>query len=193
MASGRVCTGYSYPLVALYNHSGSTVSYSNGMELARGVDVNIEATSSEDNSFHVNNGVGESSAGKFSTGTLNLTVDGMKAAASKLVFGLPEADTKGFTAYGDKMVIPYVGFGCVKRYQSDGVTSYEPAIVPKVRFSVPADAAKTQEENIEWQTQQLTAAIHRDDTADHNWKYVGKEYPTEAEALAAAKQFLNFA
>ena len=41
-AAGRVVTGFSKPYVAKYNVSGSTVTYSDGMKLARGVDVSIE-------------------------------------------------------------------------------------------------------------------------------------------------------
>lgn len=191
MAAGRVCTGFSYPYVAKYATSSSGVSYSNGMELARGVSVSMEASSADDNNFYANNRTAESEAGKFNSGTVTLTVDGLKDAVSKLILGLPDADTNDFIAYGDEMVIPYVGLGFVARFQSDGVTCWVPIILPKVRFTDPALDAATQEETIEWQTQELSASVERDDTTNHNWKYAGEECTTEAAAVTKIKTFLN--
>ena len=39
--------------------------------------------------------------------------------------------------------------------------------------------AATQAESIEFQTQELTATIMRDDSADRIWKFVGTDYTTE--------------
>lgn len=190
MEKGAVCTGFSKPYVAIYNNSGSAVTYSSGVELARGVEVNMEASTSEDNKFYANNGTAESTAGKFGSGTLNLTVDGLLKSAKKLILGLPDAND-GWTPYGDGMNIPYMGFGCICRYQSGGQTFYVPRILPKIRFNVPKDAARTQEEDIDWQPQELTASVERDDTAAHNWKYEGDDYTTEADAESAIRTFLN--
>ena len=50
-------------------------------------------------------------------------------------------------------------------------------------FSVPADAATTQGESIEWQTPELSAVILRDDSANHAWKKEAT-FTTEAQAEA---------
>jgi hypothetical protein len=55
---------------------------------------------------------------------------------------------------------------------------------------VPTNA-ETQEESINWQTQELTARVMRGDDAKHNWKYVGSSYETEAAAEAALKTKLG--
>jgi len=191
MASGRVCTGFSKPYVALYSNTGTTVTYSDGMELARGVDVNISPESSEDNNFYANNVIAESASGQFTGGTVELTVDGLLTAAEKLIMGLPDADTDGWTAYGANQTVPYVGLGFIVRYQNDGVVKYVPFVLPKVMFNVIGTEAATQEDEIDWQTQSLTAVIHRDDTADQNWKLVGTEFATEALAEAALKKKLG--
>ena len=47
MAAGRILTGFSLPYVAKYTNSGSTVTYSQGQKLARGVSVSIEAEAEE--------------------------------------------------------------------------------------------------------------------------------------------------
>lgn len=170
MAAGRVITGYSDPFVAIYNVSTSgTVSYTSKQELARGVEVEINVETTEDNKFYANNIVAENEAGKFKKGTLTAVVDGLKDAANDLILGMT-ANTAGYTDYDDDQTIPYVGFGCVVRYMEDGTESYMAVILPKIRFNEPSTSAKTQEEEISWQTQSLTAQIFRDDTAKHKWK-----------------------
>lgn len=191
MAAGRVTTGFSKPYVAIYSESGGTITYSDGQLLARGVDVSISPESSDDNNFYADNILAESDAGRFTGGTVTLTVDGLLTATKKLIFGLPTADAQGWTAYGDDMVIPYVGIGYIARTQSDGVIAYVPTVLAKCRFNQPEDAAATQEDEIDWQTQSLEAVIMRGDDANHNWKFEGNEYATEAAAEAALKTKLG--
>ena len=95
MANGRVLTGFSKPYVALYSHSGSTVTYTSGQILARGVSAEIEPDSNDDeNIFYADNVASESVAGEFTGGSLTLTVDGLLTNAEKLLFGLPVADVQ---------------------------------------------------------------------------------------------------
>lgn len=185
MANGRVCTGFSKPYVAVYSATGGTITYASGQDLARGVDVSIEPETSEDNIFYANNVAAESASGSFTGGTLNLTVDGLKTAAEKLIMGLPTAGADGFMAYDNSQQIPYVGIGFIARYMEDGVTSYVPYVLTKCVFSQIPTAAATQEAEIDWQTQELTATIMRGDDAAQTWKYIGNEYETEAAAYTA--------
>lgn len=183
MANGRVLTGFSKPYVALYSHSGSTVTYTSGQILARGVSAEIEPDSNDDeNIFYADNVASESVAGEFTGGSLTLTVDGLLTNAEKLLFGLPSADTEGWTHYGNSASIPYVGIGFVCRYMSDGVTSYVPVVLTKCRFSMPTLSANTQEDEIDWQTQELSARVLKDDSANGDWKMVGGEQTSESSA-----------
>ena len=191
MANGRVITGFSKPFVALYSASGTTVTYTGGIPLARGVEVQIEPESTDDNRFYADNIVAENEAGTFNGGTATITVDGLKDAANKLIFGLPTADQQGWTNYGNDQAVPYVGFGCVVRYQEEGVVSYVPLVLTKIQFNEASLDASTQEENIDWQTQELTAQIFRDDTADQVWKKLGTGVATEAAAETAMKTALG--
>ena len=192
MANGRVTTGFSLPYVAVYSATGNTISYSDGQILARGVSVSLDVESSDDNTFYADNQAAETAPGSFNSGSVTLTVDGLLAAARRLIFGLPEAGTDGFVAYGDNANPPYVGIGYITRYMSGGVESYGATVIPKVRFAYSGEEAATQEEEIEWQTQELTATILRDDSANHVWKYVSDTvYSTEAEAEAALKTKLG--
>lgn len=191
MAAGRVMTGFSLPYVALYTANGGTVTYSRGQRLARGVQVSIEAEAEDDNIFYADNISAESAPGIFTSGTATFTVDGLKLAAEQLIMGIPEADAQGFIHYGENLTIPYVGVGFICRYMEDGVTSYVPYILTKCRFVTPGVDAQTATETIEWQTQEITATLLRDDTANHDWKLVGTEQTTEALAEAKIKAIFN--
>lgn len=191
MAAGRVMTGFSLPYVALYTASGGTVTYSQGQRLARGVQVSIEAEAEDDNIFYADNISAESAPGIFTSGTATFTVDGLKLDAERLIMGIPAADTEGFIHYGENLTIPYVGVGFICRYMEDGVTSYVPYILTKCRFVTPGVDAQTATETIEWQTQEITATLLRDDTSNHDWKLVGSGETSEAAAEAKIKAVFN--
>lgn len=198
MANGKVITGYSMPFVALYAAANGVVTYSGGIPLARGVDVSLSVEGGSDNDFYADNVKAESNNQTFSSGTLSLTVDGLKEAARKLISGVKTTRKEGtgdtavsFDVYDDKQEMPYVGVGFVVRYMEDGVTTYAPIIIKKVKFSPEGLDAATQEENIEWQTTKLEASIMRDDTANHEWKMIGDDQTTEEAAVAAYKLVLT--
>ena len=198
MANGKVITGYSMPFVALYAAANGVVTYSGGIPLARGVDVSLSVEGGSDNDFYADNVKAESDTQTFSSGTLSLTVDGLKAAARKLISGVKTTRKEGsgdtaisFDVYDDKQEMPYVGVGFVVRYMEDGVTTYAPIIIKKVKFSPEGLDAATQEENIDWQTTKLEASIMRDDTANHEWKLIGEDQTTEEAAVAAYKLVLT--
>lgn len=192
MAAGKVCTGFSLPYVALYAESTGTISYSSGQKLARGVSVTATPETTDDNNFYADNVLAESAPGEFTGGTINLTVDGLLAAAERLIMGLPAANTSdGFTHYGDDQSIPDVGIGFVARYQSGGSVTYTPIIFPRAAFNLIENNAETQEDSIDWQTQELTATIKRAEDANRNWKYVGGDETSEAAAEAKIKTFFS--
>lgn len=105
--------------------------------------------------------------------------------------GLPAA-AENWTDYGDDQNIPYVGVGFVRRVMSEGVTSYIPYVLPKVRFAQVNVAADTQEEEIDWQTEELSASIFRSDDANRTWKRIGAAQTTEAAAEALVKAALGY-
>lgn len=194
-----VTTGFSKPYVAKYNATGQTVTYSGGMPLGRGVSLSLEVETADDNNFYADNVLAESESTNFTSGTANITVDGLENAAATLILGLgsPQSLQVNETpvqmqGYGKSMEAPYVGYGCVRRTQMQGKVQYWPYILPKVKFSIPGDEIETSEDQINWQTQELSAAVQRDDTAAANWKLISEEgMDTEAEAEAAVKVFLN--
>lgn len=189
MANGRVITGFSKPIVAKYTANGGVVTYSGRMPLARGVSVEFDLNTPSDNNFYADNVTAETAPGKFTGGNVNLTVDGLKYAAERFILGLPEptqitveGKQVDVTDYGEEMDIPYVGIGFLVRYMEDGVESWEPTRLNKARCITPGLNAKTQEEEIDWQTEELTFELQRDDTPAHNWKRVAAAQPDEATA-----------
>ena len=198
MANGRVITGYSMPKVAKYDET--TNAYSDLMALARGVSVTVDAETADSNDFYADNVLAESATGTFSGGTVTLEVDGLKDDARTLIQGLatPTSITVGTDSvnvmmYDDEQKAPYCGVGFVIRYMEAGVTSYVPVVLPKVLFDVDAIEAATQEEEIDWQTTELTATIFRADDAKHTWRKIGAAQTTEAKAVAVVEKLLTSA
>lgn len=196
MANGKVITGYSQPIVAKYTYSSNTISYTDVMPLARGVEVQMEVEIGDATNFFADNTIAEAVAGQFNGATATFTVDGLKDAARDLIAGLVTsttiiANSSTVTAkvYDDLQVIPYVGIGFVVRYMENGVTTYAPVILPKAQFSPESLNAATQGESVEFQTTELQATVMRADDASHSWKVVAEDQTTEAKAVAVINAY----
>lgn len=198
MANGRVITGYSMPKVAVYSYESNAVTYTGLMALARGVSVSMDVETSDSSDFYADNVLAESAGGRFTGGTVTLTVDGLKDAARKAIQGLPTETTLTVGSesvkvleYDDRQAAPYVGIGFVVRYMENGITSYVPVVLTKCVFDVDTIEAETQEDAIDFQTTELTATIARDDTANHTWRRIGEAQTTEAKAVAVIDAMLS--
>ena len=188
---GRVCIGFSKPWVANYTANAGVVTYSNAIRAGRGVGVNVQPTSSDDNKFRADNVDAESADGIFTGGKADVTIDGFFKTAAKVMFGWGDPDGNGWTHEGDNTNAPYCAFGFIAKFMSGGVITYTPYILRKGKFSIPGTEAQTQEEEINWQTQSLSMSLYRDDTANHDWRWTGAEYSTEEAAEAAIKAVFN--
>ena len=196
MANGKFITGYSQPIVAKYTYSSNTISYSDVMPLARGVEVQMEVEIGDATNFFADNTIAEAVAGQFNGATATFTVDGLKDAARNLIAGLVttksipvSSSTVSAKVYDDLQVIPYVGIGFVVRYMENGVTTYAPVILPKAQFSPESLNAATQGESVEFQTTELQATVMRADDANHSWKVVAEDQATEAAAVAVINAY----
>ena len=174
-----VTTGFSKPIVARYSNSGQTVTYTSPQH----------------------NVLAETESASFTSGSATITVDGLDNDAATMIWGLPAptsltvespSTSVQMQGYGQAIAPPFVGFGCVRRTMMDGVTEYWPLILPKIKFGLPSEEMATQEDQIDWQTQELTATVMRDDTAAANWKVISAEgMETEAEAVQAINAFFG--
>ena len=200
-AAGKVCVGYSDPHVAKYSCADDKVTFTDGRRLARGVDVKISPETVDSNDFYADSEIAESESGHISGGTMSLTVDGLHQDAERFVYGLPEPEnveygagkSANITKYPSNMDIPYVGVGVVIHYLSAGVTTFVPAIVLKNKFKVPSTEAATREKETNYQTQSLETTFMPDDTSKSNWKWVGEDCATRADAVAVLKGLMNVA
>ena len=190
MVNGKVITGFSHPRVAKYSHSAGVVTYSQGRAFARGVEIDISPDTSDDNIFYADNQAAESAAGTFTKAKVTVTADSPFIEAEKMVMGIPD-QTGDWTDYDTTQQVPYVGFGFIVRYMSDSVTTYVPMVLKKIKFDQFKIGAKTQGEDIDWQTSEFPATVLRDDTPKGTWKSIGKDYSAEEEALASLDAFLN--
>lgn len=198
MNNGGVRIGFSEPYVAIYAHTGTEVTYSNGQKMARGVSVNLTSSSNSSGKFYADNVESESAAGKFTGGTLALTVDGLALEADKLMRGLPAAtsltvgdDTVQAYVDNDDTNTPYVGVGYIEKWQYEGIQSFRPVVIYKCKLATPDEGAQTETETTNWQTQNLTFDVVRSDKAKRDWRLRGEHQETEAAALAVIKQVLN--
>jgi hypothetical protein len=150
----------------------------------------VQPESSDDNNFYADNQAAESASGLFTGGTVELEVDGLFTSSYNYIMGIEDV-AEGWTADGNNAEVPYVGIGFIVRWMSAGVTSYQPVVIAKCKFSVPEEERATQEDEIDWQTTTLSAAMMRDDTTAEAWRYRGADFSTEAEAEAALVEKLG--
>lgn len=194
MAAGKVITGFSKPYVALYSANSGSPKYTGAIQLARGVDVSIEPDSSDSSSFYADNVAAETVGGQFTGGTVTLTVDGLKEDARQLIMGIGNTNTvNGVTVldYDDSQAAPYVGIGFIVRYMEEGATTYGAVVITKAVFNVDGLEAATQEDEIDFQTQELEATLMRDDSSTHVWKRIAKDRATEKAAEDDVKALLG--
>lgn len=193
LAAGAVTIGFSLPYVAKYSANAGKVTYSDGMKLARGVSVSLSPETSDSNNFYADNQAAENDGGTFTGGTATITVDGLLKEAEKLIYGLPDEGSDGWSHYGDEAKKDYVGIGYVVKKMSNGVTFYQANILNKTKAVTQEESANTQEDEIDWQTSDIEFNLFRDDSTNHDWKLKGKMFETETEAEEQIKTLFGIA
>lgn len=193
-----VTTGFSEPYIAKYSNTGTTVSYSGGMKLGRGVSMSIEVESADDNNFYADDIVAETETGTMTSASATVTVDGMEPEVAAFALGLPAATQENIGEspvdvydYDDRMNPPFLGLGVLQRVMLNGVQYWVPIVFTKVKMNNPSDEANTQEDQIDWQTQELEMTILRDDSANRRWKRVFERQTTKAAALNIITTYLK--
>ena len=189
-----VTTGFSKPYIAKYSENAGVVTYSGCMILGRGVSVNVSVETASDNEFWADNQMAETQNGRMTSGTATITVDGLEEEAATMALNLgtpstveipgdPDPTEVDMLDYTADMQPPYLGLGYVWRTQMKGVVSYRAVILTKIQLSIPSDSAQTEDGGqINWQTQELSATVLRDDSAEAKWKRVSAPQTTEAAA-----------
>ena len=191
--------GLSKPYYGIYSANGTTVTYADGAVMGKATEANIEISTTEDNNLYGDNAIAETDR-RFASGTLTLSTTDLSPEVSKAILGLTEQAVTGIEGvtdkdvkelvYDDNQAAPYLGVGFIIAKKVNGVLKWRSVILTKVMFSVPADAATTQGETIEWQTPELSGTIMRDDSSTHVWKKEAT-FSSEAQAEAYIKARLN--
>lgn len=186
--------GLSYPVLAKYALSGSSIVYSEGKQIGHAINYSSSYDTSDDNNLFGDNMIVESDSGVFQSGTLILETSELTPENSAWLLGI-SADSVSFTpsgtstavtmseyVYDDDIAPKNLGFGIIEKHIINGVTKYRPMILTKLRSKINQDDATTQGENIDWQTKSIEFAIQRDDSAKHAWKIEGDFCADEATA-----------
>lgn len=189
--------GLSRPYVAEYVNSGTNVLYQNGMRMGRAVEFSTEIETSEGNDFYADNTIAETINGVFTGGSLTMTTAELEAAVSRMILGLKTRDvevgdvTVKEIVFDEDAQSPNLGFGVIVKEILHGVTSWRAIVLKKVAFNVPGEDVTTQGEEIEWQTQETSATIMRDDTPKHEWQVQAGNLTTEELADKYIRTKLN--
>ena len=191
--------GLSKPYYGIYSATGNAVSYANGAVMGKATEANIEIDTTEDNNLYADNAIAETDR-SFAGGSMTLSTDDLSQEVTKAILGLTETAITGIEGvtdtsvkelvYDDTQNPPYLGVGFIIKKKVGGAYKWRGVVLCKVMFSVPADAATTQGESIEWQVPELSATIMRDDSATRMWKREAT-FTTEAQAEAYIKARLN--
>lgn len=191
--------GVSKPYYALYSATGTTVQYTGGGVMGKATEVNVEIESTDSNNLYGDNGIVETDR-QFSGGTLTVKPDDLSQEVSKAILGVKEQAVDSIDGvtdesvqeliYDDDQNTPYLGVGFIIKKKVSGVLKWRAVVLTKVMFSIPADAATTQGESIEWQVPELSATITRDDSEKHMWKREAT-FTTESQAEAYLKNRLG--
>lgn len=193
--------GLSKPYFAKYTANGNTVTYSDGTLLGRATSLTMDLENADTNVLYADNGIAES-ANSFSGGSITIGTDEISAEALVTAFGVKEVEisdesvtTSGakWLVFDDEQEIPYGGFAGIIKKQINGATKYVAIVYPKIQLQNLNDAATTQGETIEWQTEEISATLMRDDTENHEWRRISTPLDKETEAEAAIKKFFNIA
>ena len=191
--------GVSGPWVARYRNINGAVSYTDGIKLARM--TSFEATpddSDDDNNFYSDNEISETARGGARSGEITESVDNFTQEGSRFLLGIVEetimveGESVRELVFDDNAKPDYVGHGIIIKKRKNGKDLWRAVVYTKVMFSIPADAAETQGETIEWQAEELGATYTPDDSPRRAWK---REATFESEAMATAyiRTVLNIA
>ena len=192
--------GLTIPVFGEYNYNGAAVSYTRGFVCGSAVEYGVEIETSDDNPLYADDRIKENDFGTFTSGTLTLNTSDLDYYTSKRLLNLKEVQrTVGEGSvtelvYDDDAKQTPKGFGNIETHQIDNVDKYRAVILAKVTPRIPAEAATTKGETIEWQTKELECGIARTDEESENYKHPWKYdawFDDHGSALEYLKTVLN--
>ena len=192
--------GLTTPVFADYTFNGSEVVYQNGFVCGSAIEYGVEVETSDNNPLYGDDRIIENDYGTFNTGTLTLNTSDLTQIDSKRLLGLKEVQVQvGETSVtelvtdDDAKATPK-GFGIIETHQINDVDKYRAVILCKVAMGIPAEAATTKGESIEWQTKEIEGTISRADQSSGNYKHAWKReawFDTHDAAMSYLRTVLN--
>lgn len=192
--------GLTTPVFADYNYDGNVASYTNGFVCGAAIEYGVEVEVSDNNPLYGDDRIVENDYGTFNTGTLTLNTSDLTQIDSKRLLGLKEIQV----SVGSGMVTELVtdddakstpkGFGIIETHQINDVDKYRAVVLCKVTMSIPAEAATTKGESVEWQTKEIEGTISRSDENTANYKHPWKReawFDTHEDAMEYLRTVLN--
>lgn len=196
--------GLSIPICAKEktDATGQFAGYKTPFVADHAVEYSLEVEETDRNDFYADNKVQETDLGHFQSGTLTLTTADLQGTLAKKILGikkitrLVDGQRIDEVVYDEKQEAPAMAFGIIEEHQIDNVTQYVPVILTKVRFNIPAKAATTREDEIDWQTTEIEAAVTRlnfsNDIYTNPWMISpAGSFDTEAKAKAYIETVLK--
>ncbi len=191
--------GLSKPYAAKYNYDELTgkVTYSDGVLMGKLIEMTVEPEVTDDSNLYADNGIVES-VRAFTGGNVSITTDHLTQEVSKMILGVTETEETvdgideavKVLSFDDDMTQPELGFGDIIKTMKNGELVWRVMILPRVKFSIPAESATTQGESIEWQTPELNATLMKSQEGKHPWKKIA-DFKSEENAEKYIKNFLN--
>lgn len=192
--------GLTNPVFGEYNYNGNVVSYSNGFVCGKAVEYGFEPETSDNNPLYGDDNIAENDYGSFNGGTLTLNTTDLDAYTSRRLLKLKEVQVQVGSVQVTELVkdddakpVP-LGFGIIETHQINDIDKYRAVILCKATPNIPAEAATTKGESIEWQTKEIEFAVTRADENSANYKHQWQReawFDTHAEAYEYLKTILN--
>ena len=154
-------TGIKHPVFAPISSrtAGAKPTYSTGILLGKATKADITINTAE-GKLYADDSLAEYDT-KFQSGSVALGVDELTPAKKAALFGYTVDSTSGKTVLkkGASDTAPHGGFGYYKTKKIDGVKKYEVKWMYDVVFRETNDNAETVNENINFQTVEVTGEI----------------------------------
>ena len=192
--------GLTTPVFADYTFNGAQASYVNGFVCGSAIEYGVEIETSDNNPLYGDDRIIENDYGTFNTGTLTLNTSDLTQIDSKRLLGLKEVQVSvgsgsvtELVTDDDAKATPK-GFGIIETHQINDVDKYRAVILCKVSMGIPAEAATTKGESIEWQTKEIEGTVTRSDENTTNYKHPWKReawFDSHDEAMAYLRTVLN--
>lgn len=192
--------GLTNPVFGEYNYDGNVVSYSNGFVCGKAVEYSFEPETSDNNPLYGDDNIAENDYGSFNGGTLTLNTTDLDAYTSRRLLKLKEVQVQVGSVQVTELVkdddakpVP-LGFGIIETHQINDIDKYRAVILCKATPNIPAEAATTKGESIEWQTKEIELAVTRADENSAKYKHQWEReawFDTHAKAYEYLKTILN--